>query len=215
MPRVRRIRRGWLSPDAPVEEFAEEADPHPVPEIGGQPSDAALRPATAHRSCGRERLLRPPPAPRTPWNPADPSPPFPPTPQHPPTCGADSGQAGRQPAFTIPPRSHNDPSVRVGSRRRRPPTCPSPAVPASRVAGWSVTNREFGCAAAVSGRGAAGAGRDGGDRTGRDAPVWPVGAPLCSLTGLGAALTATRGHDGSWPYRSWTAGLPAYEVLEM
>ena len=25
----------------------------------------------------------------------------------------------------------------------------------------------------------------------------------------------SRGHDGSWPYRSWTADLPAYEVLEL
>jgi hypothetical protein len=32
---------------------------------------------------------------------------------------------------------------------------------------------------------------------------------------LGVALTASRAHDGSWPYRSWTVDLPADAVLKM
>jgi hypothetical protein len=42
----------------------------------------------------------------------------------------------------------------------------------------------------------------GGDRTGRGgAPVRPVGAPLCSLTGLGVALTAI-------PWSRWQLAVP-------
>jgi len=48
------------------------------------------------------------------------------TPSH-QACAVDSRQAG-QPAFTIPPRSHNDPSVRVGSRTSPTASPPIPAV---------------------------------------------------------------------------------------
>jgi hypothetical protein len=57
-------------------------------------------------------------------------------------------------------------------------------------------------AAAAGRRRAAAAGRGGGDRAGRGgAPVWPVGASLCSLRALGVALTAI-------PWSRWQLAVP-------
>jgi hypothetical protein len=100
--------------------------------------------------------------------------------------------------------------VDAGARRYVVIGLPTPGSPVATVpesgAAWPLSaswpQGRCRCAAAASGRGAAGAGRGGGDRTGRGgAPVRPVGAPLCSLTGLGVALTAI-------PWSRWQLAVP-------
>jgi hypothetical protein len=39
--------------------------------------------------------------------------------------------------------------------------------------------------------------------------------PYALWQALASPWRQSRGHDGSWPYRSWTADLPAYGVLKM